>query len=112
FQAAVADVLAEKTVQAATEHDAQMILLAGGVAANELLRHEVTVRSPVPVRYPPIELCTDNAAIIASAGFFHFRDGERAGWDLDVVPGPRLPEVPGPRLPEVPGPRLPEVVEG
>jgi N6-L-threonylcarbamoyladenine synthase len=92
FQAAVVDVLVEKTVQAALEFDAKMILLAGGVAANEALRREVRARSPIPTRYPPPSLCTDNAAIIASAGFFRFRSGERAGWDLDVVPGLRLPE--------------------
>jgi N6-L-threonylcarbamoyladenine synthase len=92
FQAAVVDVLAEKTVQAAVEFDAKMILLAGGVAANEALRREVRARSPIPTRYPPPALCTDNAAIIASAGFFRFQAGERAGWDLDVIPGLRLVE--------------------
>jgi N6-L-threonylcarbamoyladenine synthase len=65
-------------------------LLAGGVAANELLRSEMAHRSPVKVRVPPLALCTDNAAIVASAGFFRFQAGERAGWDLDVVPGLRL----------------------
>ncbi|MCG7754920.1 hypothetical protein, partial [Flavihumibacter cheonanensis] len=70
FQEAVVDVLAEKTVQAAVEFDAKMILLAGGVAANEALRRQVRARSPIPTRYPPPSLCTDNAAIVASAGFF------------------------------------------
>ncbi|MBN1659298.1 MAG: tRNA (adenosine(37)-N6)-threonylcarbamoyltransferase complex transferase subunit TsaD [Anaerolineae bacterium] len=92
FQAAVVDVLAEKTVQAAVEFDAKMILLAGGVAANEALRREVRERSPIPTRYPPPSLCTDNAAIIASAGYFRFQAGDRAGWDLDVIPGLRLAE--------------------
>ncbi len=66
------------------------MLLAGGVAANELLRAEMVRNSPVPVRCPPLELCTDNAAIVATAGFFRFQAGERSGWDLDVVPGLRL----------------------
>ena len=92
FQAAVVDVLAEKAVQAAAEFDARMILLAGGVAANEALRREVRDRSTIPVRYPAPALCTDNAAIIASAGFFRFEAGSRSGWDLDVIPGLRLPE--------------------
>ncbi|MGD8626637.1 MAG: tRNA (adenosine(37)-N6)-threonylcarbamoyltransferase complex transferase subunit TsaD [Anaerolineae bacterium] len=87
FQAAVVDVLVEKTAQAAEEHGAQAVLLAGGVAANELLRSEMARRSPIPVRFPPPRLCTDNAAIIASAGHFRFQAGERADWDLDVVPG-------------------------
>lgn len=91
FQAAVVDVLVAKTVQAAQDMNAKTVLLAGGVAANELLRAEMVRNSPVPVRYPPLELCTDNAAIVATAGFFHFQAGERSGWDLDVVPGLRLP---------------------
>jgi N6-L-threonylcarbamoyladenine synthase len=90
FQAAVVDVLVEKTCQAAQEFEACSVLLAGGVAANEFLRSEMTQRCPLPVRVPPPHLCTDNAAIIASAGFFRFEAGERAGWDLDVVPGLKL----------------------
>jgi N6-L-threonylcarbamoyladenine synthase len=90
FQEAVVDVLVEKTCQAAMAYEAKAVLLAGGVAANEQLRTEASKRSPVPVRYPPLELCTDNAAIVASTGFFHFGMGMRAGWDLDVVPSLRL----------------------
>jgi len=96
FQAAVVDVLVDKTCQAAEEHGAQTVLLAGGVAANELLRAEMSRRSSVPVRCPPLELCTDNAAMVASNGFFRFEMGERAGWDLDVMPSLRLTtEAPG-----------------
>jgi N6-L-threonylcarbamoyladenine synthase len=90
FQAAVVDVLVEKSRQAAKEFQAKTLLLAGGVAANELLRNEMSQDSPLPVRYPPLEFCTDNAAMIASAGFFRFEAGERAGWDLDVIPSLRL----------------------
>ena len=90
FQDAVVEVLVEKTCRAAEENDAKSISLAGGVAANELLRGEMTGRSPVRVHFPPLELCTDNAAMVASIGFFRFTQGERAGWDLDVVPGLRL----------------------
>jgi N6-L-threonylcarbamoyladenine synthase len=90
FQRAVVDVLVKKTCQAALEDEARVVLLAGGVAANQLLRSEMTRQSPVPVFYPPLSLCTDNAAMVASLGFFRFQSGERAGWDLDVVPGLRL----------------------
>ncbi len=90
FQAAVVDVLVEKTRQAAEEFSAREVLLAGGVAANEHLRQEMLARLPVPVRYPPVSLCTDNGAIVAAAGFFRFAAGERAGWDLDVAPSLRL----------------------
>jgi N6-L-threonylcarbamoyladenine synthase len=92
FQAAVVDVLVEKTRRAAEETDAEAVLMAGGVAANRLLRQEMSRRNSVPVRYPPVELCTDNAAMIACAGYYRFKAGERADWDLDVMPGLRLEE--------------------
>jgi N6-L-threonylcarbamoyladenine synthase len=92
FQEAVVDVLVEKTCQAAEEYEAKLVLLAGGVAANERLRAEMSRRSPMPVRCPPLELCTDNAAMVAGNGFFRFEMGERAAWDLDVVPSLRLVE--------------------
>jgi N6-L-threonylcarbamoyladenine synthase len=87
FQAAVVEVLVEKTRLAAEESGAQQVLLAGGVAANTLLRQEMTERINVPVLCPPPEHCTDNAACVAAVGWFKLRAGERAGWDLDVVPG-------------------------
>lgn len=90
FQAAVVDVLVEKTIQAADEFKARTVLLAGGVAANERLRSEISRRCPVKVRFPPPQFCTDNAAMVASAGFFRWQAGDRAGWDLDVVPSLRL----------------------
>ncbi len=84
FQAAVVEVLAEKTARAAREFGATMVLLAGGVAANAALRQRLQELSPVPVSYPPPILCTDNAAMIAGAGFYLAQRGVRAGLDLDV----------------------------
>jgi N6-L-threonylcarbamoyladenine synthase len=71
----------------ASRHGAEQILLAGGVAANELLRETIVRRSPIPVLIPELALCTDNAAMVASCGYFHLLAGEVAGWDLDVLPG-------------------------
>jgi N6-L-threonylcarbamoyladenine synthase len=90
FQAAVVDVLVEKTCRAAEAFQVQAVLLAGGVAANKLLRDEMSRRSSIAVRYPPLALCTDNAAMVAAAGFFHWQAGHRSGWDLDVVPNLQL----------------------
>jgi N6-L-threonylcarbamoyladenine synthase len=87
FQAAVVDVLVEKTQRAAEEFQVQEVLLAGGVASNSLLRQEMTARLPVPVRCPPPSLCTDNAVMVAAAGYFKFAAGERDSLDLDVRPG-------------------------
>ncbi len=92
FQAAVVDVLVEKTRRAAKEHRAAEVLLAGGVAANELLRTAVRQALDIPVRIPPVSLCTDNAAIVASAGYWRYLRGDLAGWDLDIQPNARLPE--------------------
>jgi N6-L-threonylcarbamoyladenine synthase len=87
FQAAVVDVLVEKTRLAAEECGVRQVLLAGGVAANGLLREQMAEHIPVPVVYPSPILCTDNAACVAAAGWFRLQAGDLADWDLDVVPG-------------------------
>ena len=86
FQQAVVDVLVEKTVQAAGEHDATEIWLAGGVSANGALRAAMTAASDRPVRYPPLKLCVDNGAMIAAAGYFRFMQGDRDDLAMDVRP--------------------------
>jgi N6-L-threonylcarbamoyladenine synthase len=86
FQESVVDVLVTKALDAARAFDATEILLAGGVAANARLRDELARRSPLPVRCPPLALCTDNAAMIAAAAFYRFDAGLQSGWDLDVEP--------------------------
>lgn len=90
FQAAIVDVLVEKTKRAAQEYRVEQILLSGGVAANKLLRQEMAKRSDLPVLYPPISLCTDNAAMVAGAAYFRYQAGYRSGWDLDVIPNLKL----------------------
>ncbi|MGI5916705.1 MAG: tRNA (adenosine(37)-N6)-threonylcarbamoyltransferase complex transferase subunit TsaD [Anaerolineae bacterium] len=86
FQAAVVDALVQKTLEAAERFNAVQILMAGGVAANRLLREEMDRRTNVPVRYPPISYCTDNAAMVAGAAYYQFLAGRRSGYDLDVYP--------------------------
>jgi N6-L-threonylcarbamoyladenine synthase len=90
FQESVVDVLVTKAIDAARSYGATEILLAGGVAANARLREELARRAPVPVRCPPIALCTDNAAMIGAAAFFRFEAGLQSGWDLDVQPNLKL----------------------
>ena len=70
FQAAVVDVLVEKTAAAAADHNARTVIVAGGVAANGALRAALRERCPAPVRWPPPSLCTDNAAMIGAAAYF------------------------------------------
>lgn len=86
FQNAVVDVLFEKTMRAARQFAVRSILVAGGVSANEALRHKFTSQSEFPVHIPPLSLCTDNAAMIASAGYYHFCSGHIDPLDLDVLP--------------------------
>ena len=86
FQAAVVDVLADRTVAAAKEYGAREVLLAGGVAANGPLRAALKERATVPVRVPPISLCTDNGAMIAACGGFLYTAGVRSTINLDAVP--------------------------
>lgn len=90
FQASVVDVLTTKTVRAAETYDVKQVVLAGGVAANTALREALSKKCTtegMPLTIPPMELCTDNAAMIAAAGSVHFARDDRAGWDLNAHPG-------------------------
>ncbi|HLE23816.1 MAG TPA: tRNA (adenosine(37)-N6)-threonylcarbamoyltransferase complex transferase subunit TsaD [Anaerolineales bacterium] len=86
FQAAAVEVLVEKTVAAAEAFAAQTILVAGGVSANQALREGFEGRTPLPARFPPLSLCTDNAAMIAAAGHRRLVAGQRDALDIDVLP--------------------------
>jgi N6-L-threonylcarbamoyladenine synthase len=90
FQQAVVDVLVAKTIAAARQHGVEQVLLAGGVAANAQLRQKLTKDCHLPVLVPPLNLCTDNAAIIASCAFFRHRQAGVNGLELDVLPGLKL----------------------
>ncbi|MCA9922110.1 MAG: tRNA (adenosine(37)-N6)-threonylcarbamoyltransferase complex transferase subunit TsaD [Anaerolineales bacterium] len=94
FQAAVVDVLVEKTARAATAFGVTAVHLAGGVSANSLLRKEMQTRLKVPVRYPSPILCTDNAAMIGAAAHWKYITGQRDPIDLDVLPSLQLMQQP------------------
>ena len=98
FQAAVVDVLVSKTMKAADEFKARGILVAGGVSANKALRESFQMRANIPVYIPPIWLCTDNAAMVAGAGYYRFVSGQRDRLDMDVFPNWPLSEVPTPAV--------------
>lgn len=86
FQAAVVDVLVEKTLAAARATGARAILVAGGVSANQVLRALLMAQSELPVYLPPLWVCTDNAAMIAAAGYFRFMHGKVDSLDIDALP--------------------------
>lgn len=86
FQEAVVDVLVTKTLAAATATGVTEICVSGGVAANARLRQRFAELSSLPVATPPLYLCTDNAVMIATAGYYRWRQGERNSLHLDVIP--------------------------
>jgi len=95
FQAAVVDVLSTKAAQATETFDVTAVLLSGGVTANKTLRATTVERVSIPVYYPPIFLCTDNAAMVGACAHQHFVAGDvgtpaGTGLDLDVVTGLQL----------------------
>jgi N6-L-threonylcarbamoyladenine synthase len=92
FQEALVEVLVEKTVAAALAHRAKAVLLAGGVAANSHLRRRMEQRLSqslfaVSLHCPPLELCTDNAAMIAAAAYPLYLKGDFAPLNLNAQPG-------------------------
>jgi N6-L-threonylcarbamoyladenine synthase len=95
FQKAVVDVLVSNTINAAGVKKVGKIALAGGVAANSLLRSqmkETGEKIGLQVYFPRPILCTDNAAMIACSAYYALREGFVSGLSLNAVPGLRLGE--------------------
>lgn len=89
FQEAVLDVLVEKSFRLAKEKGRNKIVIAGGVAANKGLRRAMESRGKnegIGIFYPSPVLCTDNAAMIGSAGYYNYIKGVRSTLDLKVNP--------------------------
>jgi N6-L-threonylcarbamoyladenine synthase len=94
YQAAIVEVLVRKTRRAARRLGLEHVQVCGGVAANSALRAAMIragEEDGFRVYVPPPARCTDNAAMIAAAGYVHLMRGERAPLDLDASPGSPLP---------------------
>jgi N6-L-threonylcarbamoyladenine synthase len=92
FQAAVVDMQVAKTMAAVEHTRAERVFLCGGVAANSGLRAGLTEaceKAGIKISIPPLELCTDNAAMVASCGTAMLRRGIYSR--LDASPDPNLP---------------------
>jgi tRNA N6-adenosine threonylcarbamoyltransferase len=93
FQEAIVDVQVGKTLEAARRTQVGTVLLGGGVVANHRLRERMEVEGAaagVSVLVPPLELCTDNAAMIACLGAARAANGERSTFDIGADPQLRL----------------------
>jgi N6-L-threonylcarbamoyladenine synthase len=87
FQESVVDVLSCKLLLAAKEKRCEHIAMVGGVAANRRLREKVmndAGLSGIKIHIPSPDLCGDNAAMIAAAGYYHLIDGGLQDWSMDV----------------------------
>ena len=96
FQAAVVDVLCEKSMAALSQSGYDKLVLAGGVSANGELRNKLsqfTEQKGVGFYYPTLSLCTDNAAMIACRGYYLFMDGFRSNLNLNACPSLRLDKI-------------------
>jgi len=88
FQEAAVDILVTKTIRAAKAKKTRWVALAGGVSANSRLREKLNERAEkegLKVSIPPFEYCTDNGAMIGSAGYYLFKRGVEAPLDLEAV---------------------------
>lgn len=95
FQAAVIDVLVEKTIRAAKEKEVKQLLLSGGVAANKGLRDtlQAAVTSGLPdveLLIPPLSLCGDNAAMIGAAAYAQYKADSHGVADMSLNAKPGL----------------------
>ncbi|MDE2776106.1 MAG: tRNA (adenosine(37)-N6)-threonylcarbamoyltransferase complex transferase subunit TsaD [Chloroflexota bacterium] len=92
FQDAVTDSLSATTCRAAKDFAVNAVYLSGGVSANQMLRNKLASALDVPLCFPPLFLCTDNAAMIGAAAHFRYLAGHRSGLDFEARASWRLSE--------------------
>ncbi len=92
FQKTVTETLMENVEKAIQKTKLKTIALAGGVSSNSYMRKEFLEleKNGIKVYMPELKLCTDNAAMIASAGFYNYMAGNRDNLDLNAIPNLKL----------------------
>lgn len=94
FEKAVSEMLITNVEKAVNQTSINKIVLAGGVSANSYIRNEfdklANKNKNLQIYYPELKLCTDNGAMIASAGYYEFIKGTRADLSLNAIPNLKL----------------------
>jgi len=92
FEKTVTEVLIENIEKAVKQTGMKKLAIAGGVSANSYIRNEILKlqTEEFKIYMPDLKLCTDNAAMIAAAGYYNFINGKRDGLDLNAVPNLKL----------------------
>lgn len=93
FENATTQVLLTNTKKAIRQLNLNKIALAGGVSANSYIREqffELGKQENIKIYYPEISLCTDNAAMIASAGYYNYKKGKVADLTLNAIPNLKI----------------------
>ena len=92
FEKTVTEILIENTKKALKQIDLNTVVLAGGVSANSYIRNQFLKleEKNIKVYMPDLKLCTDNAAMIASAGYYNFINGSTSNLDLNAIPNLKL----------------------
>jgi N6-L-threonylcarbamoyladenine synthase len=87
FQHIAVETLVDKAEKAFQAFQPASVVIAGGVAANQELRRQLSARLPIAIEYAPIQLCTDNAAMIGTLGYYHAQYGTPVDpFNLEVIP--------------------------
>jgi N6-L-threonylcarbamoyladenine synthase len=87
FQNIAVQTLVDKTEKAFNDYHPKSVVIAGGVAANQELRRQLSERLPIHIDYAPMNLCTDNAAMIATLGYYYAQKKQPADpYSLEVIP--------------------------
>lgn len=87
FQRTAVETLVDKAIKAYEDFDVKSVVIAGGVAANQELRRQLAERLPIPIEYAPMNLCTDNAAMVGTLAYYMAQKVQPTDpFIFDVVP--------------------------
>lgn len=95
FEQAVTDVLIDNTAKAIKQYNIDKIALAGGVSANSYIRerfNKLAEQENIRIYYPDLQLCTDNAAMVATAGYYNFINNKFGDIELNAIPNLKINE--------------------